>query len=217
MSTLYNPSAAATAETVALMLSELPRTVAQPVRVTIGRTVYVGAIYAQQRDHMPGARAYADDGARTYYMGGLYLLGELPPSYRHRHARAYFDADGARWYVAGYVTAETAADPRYADCHPCGAHFLLMPDRLGVTLTGVYDQPVTDRTMGLTVELLPALGVPVETVEHVSQRPVSGTVERLHGAGLYLRTDDGRSVYADASDGWTVELLPELRAQLGEV
>lgn len=206
----FTPSA------VADMLNALPRTTAQPVRVTIGRTVYVGAIYAQQRDHTPGTRAYAD-GGRTYYVGGLYLLGDLPPSYVHRHARAYIDADGARWFVAGYADAETAADPRYAHAHPVGAHFLLMPDRLGVTLTGAHGQPVADRTAELRAELLPDAGVPVSGVEHVSQRPVSGTVERAHGAGLYLRTADGRSVYADAADGLTVDMRPELREQLAGV
>lgn len=195
------------------MLNARPRTIAQPVRVTIGRTTYPGAIYSQQRDVTPGCRAYAD-GQRTYYSSGLYLLGDAPSSYRHRHARAYLDSAGARWYVAGYVTDETAADPRYSDYHPMGAHFMLARDSSDVTLTGVYGQPVADRTMPMALELLTAIGAPISGVEHVSRAPVSGIVECMHAAGAFIRTPDGRSVYVDGSDGWTVELLPELKEQV---
>jgi hypothetical protein len=163
------------ARAVSEWLDGLERTSAAPVLVTIGRTTYAGAEYRQTRDHDPSTRAYRD-GERTYVLHAIYLLGELPSSYRHGHARAYIDADtdaesGARWYVGGWWRPEdfqSRAYVREADgstrpqtiedvqsYHPFGANWSLHPDTFGVTRTGAYGQPVIDRVRPMSIERVP--------------------------------------------------------------
>lgn len=116
-----------TAAEVAAWLNTRDRTSAKPATVTIGRTTYVGAHYTQVRDVDPGCRAY-DDGKRTYTIEALYLLGQLPSSYVHRHAGAYLDGSGRRHYVAGWY-AENPPN----EYHPFGTMFMLFPDDYNVT------------------------------------------------------------------------------------
>lgn len=115
-----------TAAEVAAWLNTRDRTSAKPATVTIGRTTYVGAHYTQVRDIDPGCRAY-DEGRRTYTIEALYLLGQLPSSYVHRHASRYVDGSGQRHYVAGWY----AQLPN--EYHPFGAMFMLRPDERDVT------------------------------------------------------------------------------------
>jgi hypothetical protein len=122
------------AQTVSQYLNGLPRTTAAPVLVKIGRTEYVGAIYSQERDTLEGSRAF-EAGERTYVQHGIYLLGDLPASYR-RSTRTAYDLDGNRYYVAGYFPQD---EPN--DFHPFGRMFQLFPDEHGVTTNPETDEP----------------------------------------------------------------------------
>jgi hypothetical protein len=113
-------------------LNTLPRTSSVPVSVTIGRSTFYGASYAQVREVSPGCRAYAE-GEREYTMRALYLLGELPASYRHRHAGAYVGPDGTRFYVAGHYAQDPESALSANAYHPFGRMFMLCPDSAGVT------------------------------------------------------------------------------------
>lgn len=150
-----------TAKGVADYLNALDRTSANACTVTIGHSTYVGARYQQTCDVSPGCRAYTE-GKRTYTTDAFYLLGELPPSYVYRHARAYIDADGARWFVGSYWSEDDSRMPesspeeraRGREYHQLGSMFQLMLDDYGVTLTGARGQSVHDRTMPMRVEML---------------------------------------------------------------
>ncbi len=121
-----------TSQTVSDWLNAHDRTSAGPVRVTIGRTTYVGAFYAQTRDISPGCRAYAD-GERTYRQSGYYLLGALPASYRRKRATVYADpADDRPCYVVGWFgqdgdrpLAVPLSDDDARKFHPFGSMFML--------------------------------------------------------------------------------------------
>jgi hypothetical protein len=111
-------------------LASLPRTSASPARVTIGRTTFEGAWFSQERDHLPTSRAW-QEGERTYTHEGFYLLGCLPASYVHRHADAYVDGEGRRFYIGGYF--QGAPGSEFSHLHPFGRWFMLMPDAQDVT------------------------------------------------------------------------------------
>src|SRR5262245_4774780 len=120
------------AREVAAWLSGLPKTTALPVEVTIGRTTYSGAFYAQTREHIPGSRAYLQ-GEREYTHSALYLLGDVPASYRRGRVAYVFEDDGVRrWYVAGYFPPRGGGIEKNA-FHPFGPMFQLMRDSHGVT------------------------------------------------------------------------------------
>lgn len=107
------------AHALAAYLNSLPRTIAYPVIVTIGKVTYEGAHFSQTRDHHPGTRAFRDaelgERPMTYAHSGLRLLGELPTSYGRAtyvqemtgSVRAL--AESVRYYIGGWwnETAET--------------------------------------------------------------------------------------------------------------
>lgn len=112
------------AEKVADYLEGLPDTYAAPVVVKIGRSVYPGASYVKVLRNAEGTLAYSS-GERWYSSGGMYLLGELPYSYRRRKA-THYRIPGAPfiWYVAGWYD-KSEPNPY----HPFGRMFILMLDR----------------------------------------------------------------------------------------
>lgn len=90
------------AQELATWLQGLPSvTWAMPLKVTIGKIAYHGARYVQ--------------GTRP----ALYLLGQLPPSYK---TKAVYQIENGEWYVAGYWQGGEGKEH-----HPYGPHFLLMP------------------------------------------------------------------------------------------
>lgn len=111
-------AAAVTAKAVAAYLLGLPNVPeATPVVVKIGNSV------------LPGAR-YVDTAAHGDSLPRLYLVGDLPASYRKRPNGTCYTFKGGihEWYVAGYyppsnATAESLA--RFAAFHPFGANVLL--------------------------------------------------------------------------------------------
>jgi hypothetical protein len=125
---------------VADWLSSLPRTTAHPVRVTIGRTTYVGARYEQVRDISPGTRAHAE-GKREYVQRALYLLGSLPAAYV-RDARTSFatDDETTRYFVASWFGQD--GGPESNEWHPFGAMLQLMPDDSGEITSSEHVRPM---------------------------------------------------------------------------
>lgn len=107
------------AHALAAYLNSLPRTIARPVVVKIGRVTYEGASFNQTRDHHPGTRAYDDaikaGASLTYAHRGFKLLGQLPASYGRASyvqemtgsVRAL--AESVRYYIGGWwnTTPET--------------------------------------------------------------------------------------------------------------
>lgn len=88
----------------------------QEVTVTIGRKTYEGVRYKQRRDTGEEHES-------------LYLLGSLPPAYQ-RSSRTAFVLDGEphEWYVAMWVTPETASHPNFRNYHYDGnGAFMLKP------------------------------------------------------------------------------------------
>lgn len=113
---------------VAEWLDTLPATFASPHVVRIGRSVYPGAFYLQTRKVLSGCAAYAR-GERSYVQRGLYLLGNLPASYRRSSMTAYqVEPAGTRYFVAGWYDHD---DPN--EWHPFGRMFQLFPDDHTVT------------------------------------------------------------------------------------
>ena len=80
-----------------------------PVTVTIGKQTYHGATYRQRGQE------------------SIYLVGDLPASYRHSTHVAYRFADDLReWYIGCYWQGETCpADQKHY--HPFGHTFILFP------------------------------------------------------------------------------------------
>jgi hypothetical protein len=75
-----------------------------------------------------GSRAW-QDGEREFTQEGIYVLGELPDSYREADGEvAYAGDDGARWYVAGHWSG-ASVEPY----HRFGSWFVLHPDTQDVT------------------------------------------------------------------------------------
>lgn len=79
----------------------------EAVRVTIGKACFDGARYV---DKQTGDSR-------------LYLLGEVPASYRRStHVCYNFEGDSRDWYIAYYMPRERLT-PEYAPHHPFGPHF----------------------------------------------------------------------------------------------
>jgi len=82
-----------------------------PVTVTIGKQTYHGARYRQRGQE------------------SIYLVGDLPASYRHSTHVAYRFADDSReWYVGCYWQGKSPlapVDQKYF--HPFGHTFILFP------------------------------------------------------------------------------------------
>lgn len=96
-----------------------------PVRVTIGKSTYEGAEYRQKRLHKGKPYSDSEDWIpiETYEVHALYLLGELPASYRRSSKTCYVrNGDGRDWFVAGYYD-KADVNP----LQPFGRHFLLQP------------------------------------------------------------------------------------------
>ena len=89
-------------------------TFARNCKLRIGRTTFDAAYYTQDVQPLPGAMIQ-----EPYTRCGYYVLGNLPASYRYRHAKRYM-MNGKPWYIAGY-------HPAYP------LFFILMPDVIGVT------------------------------------------------------------------------------------
>jgi hypothetical protein len=90
----------------------------RPIRLAIGRQRYHGAWYRQARDH----------NGTPYQQEACYLVGGLPAAYRRSTRVAFILPNSAAdWYVACYMPADRAADPKFAAYHPFGATFQLMP------------------------------------------------------------------------------------------
>lgn len=122
------PEAQRVANRVTDWLETLEGTVASPVVVKIGRTIYSGASFSQRRQPDPGTAAY-QSGERYYNHGGMYLLGELPYAYRRKSTTAFKTPIGRfPWYVAGWYDLKVPNE-----WHPFGQMFLLQMDKTNVT------------------------------------------------------------------------------------
>lgn len=113
-----------------------------PVRVTIGRTVYEGCRYKQDRKASPGSRA-AREGRGDYVQEAIYLLGGLPASYRRSRRLAFvIDGDEREWFVASWVTAKTAGTGAFAKFHFEGnPAFQIMPWSADSQIDQYEDRP----------------------------------------------------------------------------
>jgi hypothetical protein len=112
---------------------------AVPVMVQIGKQVFPGARYSLDQDGMPEER--------------LYLVGELPASYRRSHKVCFRTADSERdWYIAAWFL-QCAENTEYREAHPLGSHFLLavwsMPD--GWTIDKYESKPYCRVPMTVTI------------------------------------------------------------------
>jgi hypothetical protein len=104
------------------------------------QTPFPGAKYTEDRDGSPEER--------------LYLVGELPASYRRSHKVCYRTADCDRdWYIAAWFL-KTGENVEYHECHPFGNHFILalwsMPN--GWTIDKC--EPTPYRRMSITVTIV---------------------------------------------------------------
>lgn len=117
----------------------------KPVEVTIGKQTYQGVYYHQTRKLDPSMPAYRD-GQREYVVVGYYLLGELPASFRHRHARVYL-ANGYVYYIAAYYQGEPN------DSHPFGKMFVLLLDEQRVIEPGTKTMQITITELANQLEL----------------------------------------------------------------
>jgi hypothetical protein len=132
-------------QSVALRLTDwletLDRTYASPVVVKIGRSTYPGAFYTQVRDTPDYCNAYRS-GERSYGHSMLYVIGELPYSYR-RSSKAFYRVPGARfpWYVAGWYDR---SEPN--KWHPFGRMFQLALDKtdsiIGINGESRFEFPI---------------------------------------------------------------------------
>lgn len=98
--------------------------------VHIGRSEYNAARYVAKNKHVtePDVR--------------LYVCGSVPPSYK-RSSRIYYICNDVAWYVASYVSHNTATNPLYKRFHPLGMWF------------GMHQHPNPNRshpTMPMTIE-----------------------------------------------------------------
>lgn len=83
-----------------------------PIQVKIGKIIYTGCHYKQDREY----------NFKPYTNECLYLLGSLPSSYVNRHAKRYL-YNGIYYYIAGYI--ENIPDDK-KEYHPFGKNFLMM-------------------------------------------------------------------------------------------
>jgi hypothetical protein len=113
-----------------------------PVEVTIGRTTYEGVRYKQTRKVLEGCRAYTE-GEREYVQEALYLLGDLPATYRRSRRIAFLiDGEEHEWYLASWVTDATAKSERYGMFHFEGhAAFQIMPWSVGGKIDEHEERP----------------------------------------------------------------------------
>ena len=82
-----------------------------PVRVTIGKHTFPGAKYTEDREGSAEER--------------LYLVGELPASFRRSHKVCYRTADSeCDWYIAAWFR-ETGFSIEWRQVHRFGSHFIL--------------------------------------------------------------------------------------------
>lgn len=114
-------------------LQECGATVHDSFELTIGVQTYEAVRYTQRRPTQPGCPAYAR-GERESTVEALFVLGELPSSYKRNPGGMYtnglqYRLDEAEiagnWYVAGYSTTASrqraASEGRFS-----AANFLLM-------------------------------------------------------------------------------------------
>lgn len=111
-----------------------------PVKVKIGRETFEGAHYAQTlpRESLPLSLVDTREPSHERYVRhALYLMGELPASYRRSRKTIYefdltdaapFRGIGPEWYVASWATKDIATSEQYGRYHyGNGPHFLLFP------------------------------------------------------------------------------------------
>jgi len=131
---------------VAGWLNSIERTSAAPVLVRIGRETYPGAIYSQERHWAPYSwRA----GEGPYMQTALYLVGDLPASFKRSRKVAYrFEHGRRRWFVGSWADERAAEDERTSAYHPFGRAFQMFPDEHGVTVDD-DGRPYDERTIRL--------------------------------------------------------------------
>jgi hypothetical protein len=111
---------------------------AVPVVVQIGKHTFPGARYTEDRDGNVEER--------------LYLIGELPASYRRSHEVCYRTSDSqCDWFIAAWFL-KTGENVEYHEAHPFGSHFILalwsMPQ--GWTIDRYEPKPYRRLPMTLT-------------------------------------------------------------------
>ena len=105
----------------------------RPVIVAIKGVTYYGAQY-DQIGHYESSMAAVQRGERKHGeeytdSGRIFLVGSLPKCYQRKPNGTcfVFPRDMRDWCIGTYATAETVKDSRYAEYHPFGETFILMP------------------------------------------------------------------------------------------
>lgn len=94
---------------------------AYPISVKIGKTTYEGAAFWRRNTGFN----------RDYVESGIYLLGDVPASYKRSRRVVYNFGSSHEWYVACWATKEIVNNPEFSEYHPFGIWFQLRPWRNG--------------------------------------------------------------------------------------